>query len=99
MVPSTNEVVFVTLLFVNSVRLPDLRTAAAKSVLYIECGNGVVGVLPVVSMLKLKACFVNNCLVYDRSFSQLNVLFSAGCIVAREGNAKPPTPVARVVLA
>ena len=57
-------------------RLAHLRSATDKSVLHFDRRDRVVGILRTCLMFKLKTRLVNDRLVDDRGFSQLNTLFS-----------------------
>ena len=57
-------------------RLADLRSAARECILNVDRRNGIVRVLRVRCMFKLKARFVNNRLIDDCCFGELNSVFA-----------------------
>src|ERR1043165_2516267 len=68
-------------LIVGGMRLAHLRSTTRKCFLYRDCRNGVVGILKSGVVLKLESRFVDNCLVDDGCFSQLNTLLGVRSVV------------------
>src|SRR5436305_8668663 len=76
-------------LVLSTVRLAHLRSAAGKSLLNIDRWDGIVGILETAVVLKLEACFVDDRLIDDRCFGQLNALLSAGRVVSTRREGEP----------
>ena len=56
------------------VRLAHLRSAARECILHVDSRNGIIGVLRVLVMFKLKARFVDDRLIDDCCFGELNTV-------------------------
>ena len=84
------------------VRLAHLRSAADECFLNFECGNRVVGILPVGVMLKLKPRLVDDGLIDDRGLSKLNALLGILPVVSARRKLEPAdaldTRVLRIVV-
>src|SRR5437870_10893032 len=72
-----------------TVRLSYLRSAARKSLLNVDRRNGIVGILETPVVLKLKARLINDSLLDDCCFGQLNTLLSVGRIVSTRREGEP----------